>query len=105
MIGDRIEALEADLDTGASRVVVQHDRLVDGVGDGSVVRRQLALRGQRRRRSSEHDRVVAHANGRLGEVDRPRVEPALQPATSTARLPTTSLVCAITLLRSSDDIA
>ncbi len=34
-----------------------------------------------------------------------RVDPALQPATSCARLPTTSAVCAITLSRSSDDIA
>jgi hypothetical protein len=34
-----------------------------------------------------------------------RVEPALQPATSVARSPTTSRVCAITALRSSVDIA
>ncbi len=43
VVGDGVEAVETDLDAGTRRIVVEHDGLVDGVGNSPVVRGQLTL--------------------------------------------------------------
>ena len=43
MISDRVEAVEADLDTGTCRIVVEDDGPIDRIGDHPVVGGELAL--------------------------------------------------------------
>ena len=85
MVGHPVQAVEADLDAGAGRVVVEDRRQAGGVGDGEEVGGQLALLGQRGRRCGQHEGVVPQVAGGEASATLWRVDPALQPATSCAR--------------------